>query len=129
MKQRHIIWAIVAFVAIAAVPLVLPSYYVGLVSLSIILGLFAMSLNLLLGQTGLTTFGHALFFGVSAYLVAFLSLRLGITSFWLNLIAIVVASVLLSALVTPLTLRARGTYFGMITLAIAQVAWGVAHGW
>jgi branched-chain amino acid transport system permease protein len=62
-------------------------------------------------------------------LVAFLTLRLGITSFWLNLIAAVAGSVLLSGLVTPLTLRARGTYYGMITLAIAQVGWGIAHGW
>lgn len=129
MKQRLIIWAFFGLAAIAAIPLILPSYYVGLVTLSIILGLFAMSLNLMLGLTGLTTFGHSLYFGVSAYLVAFLSLRLGVTSFWLNLLAVVAASVVLAALVTPLTLRARGTYYGMITLAIAQVAWGVAHGW
>jgi branched-chain amino acid transport system permease protein len=129
MNRRQIIWALVALAAMTAAPAILPGYYVGLLTKSLILGLFAMSLNLLLGQAGLATFGHALYFGIGAYVVAFLSLRWGITSFWLNTAAAVVAAGVLSALIAPLTLRARGTYYGMITLAVAQVGWGIAHGW
>jgi branched-chain amino acid transport system permease protein len=99
------------------------------VTKSLILGLFAMSLNLLLGLCGLSTFGHALYFGIAAYSVAFLSLHFGITSLWLNLAIAVVLAGVLSIVLVPLTLRARGTYYGMITLAIAQVGWGIAHGW
>ena len=129
MTRTQFTWALVALAVLAAAPVILPGYHVGVLTKSLILGLFAMSLNLLLGQTGLATFGHALYFGISAYVVAFLSLRLGITSFWLNLVAAVAAAGFVSALVAPLTLRARGTYYGMITLAIAQVGWGIAHGW
>ena len=129
MNRRQVMWTLVALGALAATPALLPGYYVGLLTKSLILGLFAMSLNTVLGQAGLATFGHALYFGGSAYVVAFLSLRAGITSFWLNIAAAVAAAGVLSALIAPLTLRARGTYYGMITLAVAQVAWGMAHGW
>lgn len=129
MNRGHVTWALVGLAVLAVAPLILPGYYLGLLTKSLILGLFAMSLNLLLGLCGLSTFGHALYFGVAAYAVAFLSLKFGITSLWLNLGLAVVLAGVLSILIVPLTLRARGTYYGMITLAIAQVGWGIAHGW
>ena len=129
MNRRHAIWALVGLAALAVAPVVLPGYYLGLVTKSLILGLFAMSLNLLLGLCGLSTFGHALYFGIAAYSVAFLSLHFGLSSLWLNLAVAVVLAGVLSIVLVPLTLRARGTYYGMITLAIAQVGWGIAHGW
>ena len=129
MSRKQVIWALVALAALALAPVVFPGYYLGLLTKSLILGLFAMSLNLLLGLCGLSTFGHALYFGVAAYSVAFVSLHFGITSLWLNLAIAVLLAGLLSIVLVPLTLRARGTYYGMITLAIAQVGWGIAHGW
>jgi len=129
LSRRHAILALVALAGLAAAPAIMPAYYLGLLTKSLIFGLFAMSLNLLLGKAGLATFGHSLYFGTSAYTVAFLSLRLGVTSFWLNAALALAVAGILSVLVVPLTLRARGTYYGMITLAIAQVAWGIAHGW
>ena len=129
MSRKQLIWVLVALAALAAAPVILPGYYLGLLTKSLILGLFAMSLNLLLGLAGLSTFGHSLYFGMSAYTVAFLTLKFGMTSFWLNLALAVAAAGILSALLVPLTLRSRGTYYGMITLAIAQVGWGIAHGW
>jgi branched-chain amino acid transport system permease protein len=115
-------------VLIAAAPSYLSSYYVGLLTKAFILGLFAMSLNLLLGYTGLGSFGHALYFGVGAYTAGLLSLKV-VTNFWIDVVAALAAAVVVALAFGPLTLRARGSYFAMITLALAQVAWGVAFGW
>jgi branched-chain amino acid transport system permease protein len=115
-------------VLLAAAPSYLSSYYVGLLTKALILGLFAMSLNLLMGYTGLGSFGHALYFGVGAYAAGLLSLKV-LANFWIDAVAALAAAVLVALGFGPLTLRARGSYFAMITLALAQVAWGVAFGW
>jgi len=115
-------------VLLAAAPSYLSSSYVGLLTKPLILGLFAMSLNLLMGYTGLGSFGHALYFGVGAYAAGLLSLKV-LANFWLDAVAALAAAVLVALGFGPLTLRARGSYFAMITLALAQVAWGVAFGW
>jgi len=106
----------------------LPSYYLGLLTKALILGIFAMSLNVLLGYTGLGSFGHALYFGVGAYTVGLLGLKV-LASFWIDTLAALLVSALVAVALAPLTLRARGSYFAMITLALAQVAWGIAFGW
>jgi branched-chain amino acid transport system permease protein len=113
---------------LVALPFVLSSYQVGLVTKMLILALFAMSLDLLLGYTGLASLGHAAFFGIAAYAVALLSLRAGWNP-WMGLPVGLALSALLGALYGLLALRARGTYFLMITLALAQVLWGIAFGW
>jgi branched-chain amino acid transport system permease protein len=115
-------------VLVATAPLYLPSYYVGLLTKGLILGLFAMSLNVILGYTGLGSFGHALYFGVGAYTAGLLSLKM-LAGFGVATAAALGAAAVVALLLGPLTLRARGSYFGMITLALAQVAWGIAFGW
>ena len=120
--------AVAVVLLLAAAPFYLSSYYVGLLTKAFILGLFAMSLNLLTGYTGLGSFGHALYFGIGAYTAGLLSLKV-IANFWIDLAAALVASVVVALAFAPLTLRARGGYFAMITLALAQVAWGIAFGW
>ncbi len=111
-----------------AAPSFLSSYYLGLLTKMLIFGLFAMSLDLLLGYTGLPSLGHAAYFGMGAYAVALLQLRV-LKNFWLTALAGLASAVVLALLFGPLTLRARGDYFLMITLALAQVLWGVAFGW
>ncbi len=118
--------------AIAMLMLLLPyavsSYYLGLASKILIFALFAMSLDLLLGYSGLASLGHAAFFGVSAYTVGLLTLRAG-ASAWLALTTGLLAAGVTGALFGLLALRTRGSYFLMITLALAQVLWGIASGW
>lgn len=121
--------AVAAVVAVfLALPFVLSEYYVSLATRMVILALFAMSLDLLLGYAGLGSLGHAAFFGVSAYGAALLVLRAG-WSPWLSLVSGVALATLTGAVYGLLALRARGTYFLMITLALAQVLWGIAFGW
>jgi branched-chain amino acid transport system permease protein len=128
MRRLATVAALVAVGLLLAAAPSLPSYYLGLLTKALILGIFAMSLNVLLGYTGLGSFGHALYFGVGAYTVGLLALKL-IANFWIDTAAALAVSALVALALGPLTLRARGSYFGMITLALAQVAWGIAFGW
>jgi branched-chain amino acid transport system permease protein len=120
-------------VAVAAgvltlLPLALSSYQLGLVTKALIFAVFAMSLNLVLGYTGLPSLGHAAYFGVAAYAVGLLSLRVT-DNFWLDIAAGLAAATVTAALFGLLALRAEGSYLLMITLALAQVLWGIAFGW
>jgi branched-chain amino acid transport system permease protein len=106
----------------------LPTYYIGLLTEALILGLFAMSLNLLLGHTGIPSLGHAAYFGAAAYTMALLSLRLA-QNCWVSAAAGLAMSLIIAALYGLLALRTSGVYCMMITLALAQVLWGIAYGW
>ncbi len=121
-----------AIVLVLALLVMLPEavrpYYVGLTTRMMIFAIFAMSLDLLLGYAGLASLGHAAYFGVGAYAVALLVLRGGVAGA-LAFPAALVAAVAMGALFAPLALRARGSYFLMITFALAQVLWSVAFGW
>jgi len=87
-----------------------------------------MSLDLLLGYTGLPSLGHAAYFGVAAYAVAILSVdaRAGFVT---CLLVALVAAAVTAALFGLLAIRATGTYFLMITLALGMVVWGLAFRW
>jgi branched-chain amino acid transport system permease protein len=119
---------IAALVVLVALPALLREYDVALATKMLIFALFAMSLDLLLGYTGLASLGHAAYFGVAAYTVALLILRAGVSSA-VAFPAALAAAAVLGALFAPLALRARGSYFLMITFALAQVVWSVAFGW
>jgi len=112
----------------AVLPYLLSTYYLGLVIEILIFALFAMSLDLLIGYTGMASLGHAAYFGVAAYAVGLLSLKLH-WSVWSALPAALIIVTLVAALFGLLALRTRGSYFLMITLALSQVAWGIAFGW
>jgi branched-chain amino acid transport system permease protein len=123
---------VAAACAVIAVLVVLPDvlrpYYVELSTRMLIFALFAMSLDLLLGYAGLASLGHAAYFGVAAYAIALLVLHWGVGSA-VAFPAGLVAAIALGVLFAPLALRARGSYFLMITFALAQVVWSVAFGW
>jgi branched-chain amino acid transport system permease protein len=118
----------VGLAGLAVLPLALTSYQLGLLTKMLILALFAMSLDLILGYAGLPSLGHAAYFGVGAYTVALLALRVR-DNFWLDFGAGLVAATVTAALFGLLALRAQGSYLLMITLALAQVVWGIAFGW
>ena len=129
MTIRHSIAIAAACLAVLLVlPLGLSSYYLGLLTKILILALMAMSLDLLLGYTGLPTLGHAAFFGVAAYTVGLLTVKTGVNP-WLAMLAGLVMASLVGAVFGALALRTRGTYFFMITLALAQTLWSIAFGW
>ena len=91
----------------------------------LIWGIFGMGMNLLLGYTGVLSFGHAAYFGVGAY-GAGLALRYLNAGLWTSLAIGVVASMLLACFIGALAIRRRGVYFAMISLAFGQMLYFLA---
>lgn len=111
-------------------PLYLSSYYTGLLTLLLVYAIFGMSLNLLLGYTGLPSLGHSAFWGTSAYMVAILNVKIFEGSnFGVELIAGVLAAIIIAAIFGPFLLRSKGIYFLMSTLASSMMLWGIAFKW
>jgi branched-chain amino acid transport system permease protein len=116
--------SIFIFALLVAFPLAMSAagqlFYVGVVSRMMIYAIAATSLNLLLGYGGMISFGHAAFVGSGAYVASILVAE-GATSAWLGWPAAVAVSAAAAALIGAISLRTRGVYFIMITLAFAQM--------
>jgi len=116
-----------AAAVLAMFPFVGGKFYVDLMVTTMILGIFALSLELLVGLTGLVSFGHAAFFGIAAYATALLSPQAAAASIAWLLPAVLAIATLAALAVGALSLRTRGIYFIMVTLAFAQMAYFVFH--
>ncbi|HEY5897606.1 MAG TPA: branched-chain amino acid ABC transporter permease [Burkholderiales bacterium] len=112
----------------AAFPLALSAlgqdFYIGFAARVLIYAIAAASLNLVLGFGGMVSFGHAAFFGAGAYIVGILAAE-GVTSAWIAWPAAVATAALAALVIGALSLRTRGVYFIMITLAFAQMIYYV----
>ncbi|RZS86592.1 branched-chain amino acid ABC transporter permease [Pigmentiphaga kullae] len=121
--------AVVALVVLAVLPWVLQAldadYYLGFARRVLIISLAVVSLNLLIGYGGLVALGHAGFMGAGAYTVAALT-HAGHLSGWLILAIVVVVSAVLSAVIGLVSLRTRGVYFIMVSMACAQLLYYLA---
>ncbi len=113
---------------LVALPPFLRPFPLSLLTQAVIYAVFAMSLDVLLGFTGLPSLGHAATFGVAAYAVGILATGHG-AGFWTCLGAGLLAALLVAAVFGLLAIRALGVYFLMITLALAMVVWGLAFRW
>jgi branched-chain amino acid transport system permease protein len=107
----------------------LPQYYVSLLTQTWIYGIAAMSLDLLVGFTGLVSFSHAAFFGTSAYLIGILATRYHVAAFWPAAGLAVLGAVVLAALFGLVAFRGEGVSFIIITLALNEIVWGLAFQW
>src|SRR6185437_9480086 len=122
------IWPLgVALVALVVFPHVGGKFYIDLVLTTMILAIFALSLELLVGRTGLVSFGHAAFFGIAAYATALLAPNAAAPSLAWLLPAVVIVTALAALAIGALSLRTHGIYFIMVTLAFAQMAYFVFH--
>ena len=107
--------------ALLAFPFVGTEFYTGMVAQMMILGIFAMSLDLLLGVTGLVSLGHAAFFGLAGYMLAFMTPADAGVSLWWSLPAAMAASALAALVIGFFVVRTRGIYFIRVTMAFAQM--------
>jgi branched-chain amino acid transport system permease protein len=121
------LFALVLFGGLALYPLAAGNYGIDLVSKIMIYAIFALSLELLVGTTGLVCFGHAAFFGIGAYAAVLLSPQSDAASLAWLLPASVLAAAAYALVVGALSLRTKGVYFIMVTLAFAQMAYYVLH--
>ena len=125
-------WRLPLVVLFAAFLLVSPpflsAYWVGLLTQVVILGILAMSLDLLIGYTGLPSLGHAGFFGVAAYGVGILSTTYH-AGFWTSVAGGLAIGTGLAALFGLIVSHVRDVYFLMITMALGMVLWGLSFRW
>lgn len=120
-----------AWLVLIAVLALLPlsgSYTTGLAAEVLIFAIFAMSLDLLIGYTGLLSFGHAAFFGVAAYAVVILGLNFG-WSGWVGLLVGIVVSAAVAAVIGFFAIRVSGIPFLMLTMAFAQLLFSLSIKW
>ena len=110
-----------AFLTLAAFPFVATDFYAQMVARMMILAIFAMSLDLLQGVTGLVSLGHAAFFGLAGYALAFLTPAGEPASMWWTLPAAVAAAGLAALVIGFFVVRTHGIYFIMVTMAFAQM--------
>lgn len=120
-------FVLAAFVALAVFPFTTGSWGLDLVTKIMVYAIFALSLELLVGTTGLVCFGHAAFFGIGAYAGVLLAPGYEPVSLAWLLPASVAAAAAYALVMGALSLRTSGVYFIMVTLAFAQMAYYVVH--
>src|SRR5881397_890348 len=118
----------IVFLLLAISPPFLSSFLLTLLTQALIYAILAMSLDIILGYTGLASLGHAAYLGLGAYSVGILTTRYAV-GFSVALAAGVLMAVVVAAIFGLVALRATGVYFLMITLALGMVVWGLAHRW
>jgi branched-chain amino acid transport system permease protein len=110
-------------IALIAFPFVGQDFYIQMVTRMMILAIFAMSLDLLQGITGLVSLGHAAYFGFAGYVLAFLSPADAPASWFITLPLAILTSALLALLIGFFVVRTQGIYFIMVTMAFAQMVY------
>jgi len=116
-----------AVIGLALFPLAGSTFYIQLFTKIMIMAIFAMSLDLLVGYTGLVSFGHAAFFGLSGYALALMVPKYEAASLWWTLPAAMAACAAFALVTGALVLRTRGIFFIMVTLAFAQMLFYFFH--
>jgi len=113
--------------ALLFVPVVAGTYQTQLLTYGLTLGIAALGFNLLLGYSGLLSFGHSAFFGAGAYAVALMMRYLGVTSMELFILGGIAFSAVLAALFGVVCVRHTRIFFAILTLALSQVLWTLAY--
>lgn len=118
---------IAGLVALAVFPFLGDKFYVEFITKIMIMALFAMSLDLLVGYTGLVSLGHAMFFGLAAYALMFVTPENQAAGLLSSLALSVGVAAIASLLIGLLVLRTSGIYFIMVTLAFGEMAYFYVH--
>jgi branched-chain amino acid transport system permease protein len=119
-------WAVPAAVLLVVLPQAIEPYQTILLTYGLIMGIAALGFNLLLGYTGLLSFGHSAYFGIGAYTVALMVKYWGVRSMELFLIGTVATSLVVSALFGYVCVRYTRIFFSILALALSQVLWSLA---
>jgi len=117
---------IAACVVLIVLPFFLPPFFQSIVTKAFSFAIFAMSLDILIGYTGLFSLGHAAFFGAASYAVAMLVLHAGISSFWITAPIGIITATVLAALLGLIVVRFTGIYFLFLTFAFGELLFSVA---
>src|SRR6516225_1686832 len=123
-------WLLAMGIAIVAVLVVLPRlivpYQTVLITYGLVFAIAALGFNLLLGYTGLLSFGHSAYFGAGAYTVAFITRDFGAHSMELCILGGMLGTLIIAAIFGFVCVRHTRIFFGILTLALSQVLWSLA---
>jgi branched-chain amino acid transport system permease protein len=119
----------IVLVLLIAAPLVLPEFWRRFLTEILIWGLLAMSSDLLIGYTGLVSFGHSAFFGLGMYGAAAALLTVRPPSLWLAIVYGLIAAALVAGFVAYFSTRLRDIYFAITTLIFSQIFYVVIFTW
>jgi branched-chain amino acid transport system permease protein len=128
MTGRAVVVVLAILAIAAALPLVLSNYQVGLATEMLIFGMLAMSIDILAGFAGRTSLGHGAIFGVSGYVVVYVSAQLGLPPAVACLLGMAAATAV-AIVFALLAVRTSGVYFLLLTLALGMIVWGICLRW
>jgi branched-chain amino acid transport system permease protein len=121
-----LLFVVPALVVLGLLPRFIDPYQTVLLTYGLIMAIAALGFNLLLGYTGLLSFGHSAYFGAGAYTVAFIVRDLGVQSMELCILGGLLGTLVVSALFGFVCVRHTRIFFGILTLALSQVLWSLA---
>lgn len=121
-------WILVFILLLLAAPAVLSEFYLTVLCEALVMGMLALSFNLLFGYMGQMSFGQAAFYGLGGYAVAMLMVKWQF-NFWLSIVAGVVLAAFVGLIVGYFCVRLRGIYFAVLTLAFGQLIWTIVFKW
>jgi len=127
LSIKTVAWAVLIAAALALLPFAVGEYQTILLAYGLIFAIAALGLNLLLGYTGLLSFGHAAFFGTGAYVVALMVKYFHVQSMELFLLGTVGASLVVAFLFGFVSVRYTKIFFSILNLALSQVLWSLAY--
>jgi len=123
---KIVVWAVPIGALLVVLPRVIAPYQTILLTYGLAMAIAVLGFNLLLGYTGLLSFGHSAYFGVGAYAVAFMVKYLHVNSMELFVLGAIAASVLVTLLFGFVCVRYTKIFFSILTLALSQVLWSLA---
>jgi branched-chain amino acid transport system permease protein len=123
---KIVFWAVPIAVLLALLPLVIDPYQTILLAYGLVMAIAVLGFNLLLGYTGLLSFGHSAYFGVGAYAVAFMVKYLHLQSMELFVLGAIAASIVVTTVFGYVCVRYTRIFFSILTLALSQVLWSLA---
>lgn len=129
MRLHAVIPYIGVFLLLLILPPFLSTYFQGMITKILIFAIFAMSLDVIMGYTGLPSFGHAAFLGAAGYAIGILIVHFNINLFWIVVPLALLVTIVLAAIIGYVSLRVSGVYFLLVTLAFGQLLSIVATKW
>jgi branched-chain amino acid transport system permease protein len=123
---RSLAYAIPVVLVLLVLPYIVTPYQRILMSYGLIMAIAALGFNILLGYTGLLSFGHSAYFGLGAYAVAFMVKYLHVTSMELFLLGGLIATLLVTTVFGFICVRYTRIFFAILTMALSQVLWSLA---
>ena len=126
--NRNRLMAAVVAILLIALPFLFPRFYVYIISLILLYGLLATSLNFVIGYGGIYQFHHCVFYGIGAYATALILTKTGVSP-WIAFLAGPIAAAILSFIMGLICIRLSKLYFGMLQISLGSLVWAVVYRW